>query len=47
VSPTECGKTTVLRCIAGLNQLSNGYCAVDNDIWQDHATFGVCRITKD
>ena len=37
--PSGCGKTTVLRYIAGLNQLTNGYCAVDDDTWQDGATF--------
>ena len=30
-----CGKTTVARCIAGLQHMTDGFCAVDGDIWQD------------
>jgi molybdate transport system ATP-binding protein len=33
-----CGKTTVLRCIAGLNRLP-GYLRVGQDVWQDERTF--------
>lgn len=33
------GKTTVLRCIAGLNRLPQGYCAIGGDVWQDGAAF--------
>jgi molybdate transport system ATP-binding protein len=34
-----CGKTLVLRCIAGLQRFDPGTCVVDGDIWQDSATF--------
>jgi len=33
-----CGKTTLLRCIAGLNKAS-GYLCVNGEIWQDETTF--------
>ena len=33
------GKTTVLRCIAGLHRLADGYCAVNGDVWQDKSAF--------
>ncbi len=29
------GKTTVLRCIAGLERASSGYLAVNGEVWQD------------
>ena len=37
--PSACGKTTVLRCIAGLQRFGEGRCAVDGDIWQDKSSF--------
>lgn len=37
--PRGCGKTTVARCIAGLERLSTGFCAVDGEVWQDETTF--------
>jgi molybdate transport system ATP-binding protein len=37
--PSGCGKTAVLRCIAGLQHLTDGFCAVDSDVWQDRAAF--------
>lgn len=33
------GKTTVLRCMAGLIRLDEGRCAVAGDIWQDGKAF--------
>ena len=30
-----CGKTTVLRCIAGLQHAARGFCTVDGEVWQD------------
>lgn len=37
--PPGCGKTTVARCIAGLERLSTGFCAIDGEVWQDETTF--------
>ncbi|RXG90790.1 molybdenum ABC transporter ATP-binding protein [Bradyrhizobium zhanjiangense] len=37
--PPGCGKTTLARCIAGVQRLPNGFCAVDGEIWQDETTF--------
>jgi molybdate transport system ATP-binding protein len=37
--PSGCGKTTVLRCMAGLHHLAKGFCAIDDDVWQDGALF--------
>lgn len=34
-----CGKTTVARCIAGLERVPTGFCAIDGEIWQDETTF--------
>lgn len=37
--PPGCGKTTVARCIAGLDRLSTGFCVIDGEVWQDETTF--------
>ncbi|KRR07921.1 molybdenum ABC transporter ATP-binding protein [Bradyrhizobium jicamae] len=37
--PTGCGKTAVARCIAGLEHLPTGFCAIDGEVWQDETTF--------
>lgn len=37
--PPGCGQTTVARCIAGLERLSTGFCAIDGEVWQDETTF--------
>lgn len=37
--PPGCGKTTVARCIAGLERLSTAFCAIDGEVWQDETTF--------
>lgn len=34
-----CGKTTVLRCLAGLEHVENGYLRIGDHIWQDEHTF--------
>ncbi|MGZ8407379.1 MAG: molybdenum ABC transporter ATP-binding protein [Caulobacteraceae bacterium] len=34
-----CGKTTVLRCMAGLARLDNGHLAINGDVWQDGRRF--------
>ncbi|MGK0291335.1 MAG: molybdate transport system ATP-binding protein [bacterium] len=34
-----CGKTTLLRAIAGLEHSKNGYLKVGSSIWQDHTQF--------
>ncbi|MDV7339153.1 molybdenum ABC transporter ATP-binding protein [Terasakiella sp. A23] len=34
-----CGKTTVLRCLAGLEQVADGYLSVAGEVWQDETTF--------
>ena len=34
-APPGCGKTTVLRCIAGLQRLPGRFCSVDGEVWQD------------
>lgn len=33
-----CGKTTILRCLAGLTHV-NGHMTVDGDVWQDETRF--------
>ncbi len=33
-----CGKTTLLRCIAGLEETCTGFCRVGDQIWQDEQT---------
>ncbi|MFB9267561.1 molybdenum ABC transporter ATP-binding protein [Bradyrhizobium erythrophlei] len=37
--PPGCGQTTVARCIAGLEHLPTGFCAIDGEVWQDESTF--------
>ncbi|MCC8951622.1 molybdenum ABC transporter ATP-binding protein [Bradyrhizobium sp. Arg62] len=37
--PPGCGKTTLARCIAGVQRLPSGFCAIDGEIWQDETTF--------
>ena len=39
LGPPGCGKTTLARCIAGVQRLPNGFCAIDGEIWQDETTF--------
>lgn len=34
-----CGKTSTLRCIAGLEKIPGGYLRIDHDIWQDDSIF--------
>lgn len=34
-----CGKTTVARCIGGLERFSAGFCVIDGEVWQDETTF--------
>ncbi|MFT3931140.1 MAG: molybdenum ABC transporter ATP-binding protein [Spongiibacteraceae bacterium] len=34
-----CGKTTLLRCIAGLNKTRDGFMRINGDVWQDANTF--------
>ncbi|MGY4157775.1 molybdate transport system ATP-binding protein [Bradyrhizobium sp. USDA 4461] len=37
--PPGCGKTTLARCIAGIQRLPSGFCGVDGEIWQDETTY--------
>ncbi|MHC2332061.1 molybdenum ABC transporter ATP-binding protein [Bradyrhizobium sp. USDA 4454] len=37
--PPGCGKTALARCIAGVQRLPGGFCAIDGEIWQDQTTF--------
>ncbi len=37
--PPGSGKTTVARCIAGLEDLPDGFCAIDGEVWQSRTTF--------
>ncbi|WP_082190463.1 molybdenum ABC transporter ATP-binding protein [Bradyrhizobium pachyrhizi] len=37
--PPGCGKTTLARCIAGVQRLPGGFCGIDGEIWQDETTF--------
>lgn len=37
--PPGCGKTTLTRCIAGLERSSTGFCVVDGEVLQDETTF--------
>ena len=37
--PSGGGKTTILRCIAGLTRATSGRFALDDDIWQDDTHF--------
>lgn len=34
-----CGKTTIGRCIAGLEHLPDGFCDIDGEVWQDETMF--------
>jgi len=34
-----CGKTTVLRCVAGLHRALRGRFSLDGDVWQDDGSF--------
>ncbi|MCP1839024.1 MULTISPECIES: molybdenum ABC transporter ATP-binding protein [Bradyrhizobium] len=37
--PPGCGKTTLARCIAGVQRMPTGFCGVNGEIWQDETTF--------
>ena len=37
--PSGCGKTTVLRCVAALLMLRDGYLSIGGEVWQDCAAF--------
>ena len=40
------GKTTVLRCIAGLERASGGFLSVNGDVWQDDEKAAVKAVFK-
>ncbi|MCK1513732.1 molybdenum ABC transporter ATP-binding protein [Bradyrhizobium sp. 190] len=37
--PPGCGKTTIARCIAGLEHLPDAFCGIDGELWQDETMF--------
>ena len=39
LGPSVRGKTTVLRCVAGLQTLQDGHCSICGEVWQNGADF--------
>ena len=37
--PSGSGKTSLLRAIAGLDKVANGYLRIGDQLWQDSQTF--------